>query len=116
MAKSAVYAGATLLMEQLGGKQVKRILLAGACGNYVDPLDACTIDLFPGCQTAEIIGVGNAAGHGSCLALLDKNKRKEAERIAKETQYQELAATARFQELFVSNMFFTSARDYEGDF
>ena len=116
MAKSAVYAGATLLMEQLGDKKIKRILLAGACGNYVDPLDACTIDLFPGCQTAEIIGVGNAAGHGSCLALLDKNKRKEAERIAAKTQYQELAATARFQELFISSMFFTSARDYEEGF
>ena len=116
MAKSAVYAGATLLMEQLGGKQVKRILLAGACGNYVDPLDACTIDLFPGCRTAEIIGVGNAAGHGSCLALLDKNKRKEAERIAEKTQYQELSVTARFQELFVSSMFFTSAHDHEGEY
>ena len=116
MAKSAVYAGATFLMEKLGVKQVKRILLAGACGNYVDPLDACTIDLFPGFQTADVIGVGNAAGHGSCLALLDKNKRKEAERIARDTQYQELAGTTRFQELFVSSMFFTSARDYEGDF
>jgi uncharacterized 2Fe-2S/4Fe-4S cluster protein (DUF4445 family) len=116
MAKSAVYAGATFLIEKLGVKQVKRILLAGACGNYVDPLDACTIDLFPGFQTANIIGVGNAAGHGSCLALLDKNKRKEAERIARATQYQELAGTTRFQELFVSSMFFTSARDYEGDF
>ncbi|UCF84360.1 MAG: DUF4445 domain-containing protein [Desulfobacteraceae bacterium] len=116
MAKSAVYAGATFLIEKLGVKQVKRILLAGACGNYVDPLDACTIDLFPGFQTADVIGVGNAAGHGSCLALLDKNKRKEAERIARSTQYQELGGTTRFQELFVSSMFFASARDYEGGF
>ncbi len=116
MAKSAVNAGATLLMEQFEGDEVERILLAGACGNYVDPLDACTIDLFPGCLTAEVVGVGNAAGHGSCLALLDKNKRKEAERIAKKIEYRELAATTRFQELFVSSMFFTSARDFEDEF
>ena len=116
MAKSAVYAGATLLMEQFEGEQIYRILLAGACGNYIDPLDACTIDLLPACETAEVIGVGNAAGHGSCLALLDKNKRKEAERIAAKTQYQELAAASRFQELFVSSMLFTSALDYQDDF
>jgi uncharacterized 2Fe-2S/4Fe-4S cluster protein (DUF4445 family) len=116
MAKSAVNAGATLLMEQFGDGEAGRILLAGAGGNYVDPLDACTIDLFPGCLTAEVEGVGNAAGHGSCLALLDKNKRKEAERIAGKMEYQELAAATRFQELFVSGMFFPSARDYEDEF
>ena len=116
MAKSAVYAGATLLMEQFGGGQIQRILLAGACGSYIDPLDACTIDLLPACETDEVTGVGNAAGHGSCLALLDKNKRNEAERIAGKTQYQELAAASRFQELFVSSMLFTSALDYQDDF
>ncbi|MBW2204146.1 MAG: DUF4445 domain-containing protein, partial [Deltaproteobacteria bacterium] len=116
MAKAAVNAGATLLMEQFEGEEVERILLAGAFGNYVDPEDACTIDLFPGCLTAKVVGVGNAAGHGSCLALLDKNKRKEAERIAQKIEYRELAATTRFQDLFVSGMFFKSARDFEDVF
>nr|NIR13054.1 ATP-binding protein [Desulfobacterales bacterium] len=116
MAKSAIYAGATLLMEIFGGDPIQRVLLAGAGGNYVDPLDACTIDLFPGYTTAKVIGVGNAAGHGSCLALLDKTKRKEAERIAQKAEYIELAGTDRFQELFVSSMFFTAARDYEDTF
>jgi len=76
MAKSAVHAGATLLMEEFEGEAVERILLAGAGGNFIDPKDACTIDLFPGCLTAKVLGVGNAAGHGSCLALLDKNKER----------------------------------------
>jgi uncharacterized 2Fe-2S/4Fe-4S cluster protein (DUF4445 family) len=116
MAKSAIYAGATLLTEMFEGESIQNIFLAGAGGNYVDPLDACTIDLFPGCTTAKVIGVGNAAGHGSCLSLLDKYKRKEAERIARKAQYIELAAMERFQELFVSSMFFTAARDYEGNF
>jgi uncharacterized 2Fe-2S/4Fe-4S cluster protein (DUF4445 family) len=116
LAKSAIYAGATLLMETFGAESVQKVLLAGAGGNYVDPLDAGTIDLFPGGTTAKVIGVGNAAGHGSCLALLDRYKRKEAERIAKKAQYIEMAATERFQELFVSSMFFTAARDYEDNF
>jgi len=116
MAKSAVHAGATVLMEQFQGPPVKRILLAGACGNYIDPLDACTIDLFPGCLTAKVLGVGNAAGHGACLTLLDKYKKQAAERIARKAEYCELAATSRFQELFVSSMFFSSARDFEDTF
>ncbi len=116
MAKSAVHAGATLLMEHFEGEAVERILLAGAGGNFIDPKDACTIDLFPGCLTAKVLGVGNAAGYGSCLALLDQNKRKEADRIAAKLEYRELAATTRFQELFVSSMFFTSALDFEDEF
>ena len=116
MAKSAVYAGARVLIEQYGNAPVSQILLAGACGNYVDPRDACTIDLFPGCLTAKVVGVGNAAGHGACLALLDRNKSKEAERIARNAAYVELAAADRFQELFVSSMWFTLAEDFEDDF
>jgi len=116
MAKSAVHAGATLLMEEFSNEAVQRILLAGAGGNFIDPNDACAIDLFPGCRTAKVVGVGNAAGYGACLALLDRNKRKEAGRIGKKMEYRELAATTRFQELFVSGMFFTCARDFEEDF
>ena len=111
MAKSAIYAGATLLMGIFGAERIHRILLAGAGGNHVDPLDAGTIDLFPGCDTAQVSGVGNAAGHGACLALLDRSKRKEAIRIAEKMVYQELAASPRFQDLFVESMFFTKARD-----
>jgi len=113
MAKSAIYSGTRLLQEVSGVEQIQRILLAGACGNYIDPPDACEIDLFPGGDSAPVTGVGNAAGYGACLSLLNKNKRKEAQKVAKKTSYQELAASDRFQELFVSNLFFTSAVDYD---
>jgi uncharacterized 2Fe-2S/4Fe-4S cluster protein (DUF4445 family) len=116
MAKAAIHAGAVLLQETLGEQPVERILLAGAGGNYIDPKDACTLGLFPGCDTAEVMGVGNAAGYGACLALMDTRKRTEADRIAKKVEYIELAAAGRFQELFVSSMFFRAAHDYEDSF
>jgi uncharacterized 2Fe-2S/4Fe-4S cluster protein (DUF4445 family) len=116
MAKAAIHAGASLLVEHLGMGPPKRILMAGACGNTIDPLDALTIDLLPGSCTAGLLGVGNAAGHGACLTLLNKLMRKEAERIARDTQYLELAASPRFQDLFVSGMFFTTASDYGNGF
>jgi uncharacterized 2Fe-2S/4Fe-4S cluster protein (DUF4445 family) len=114
LAKSAVHAGASLLQEMFGAP-FRRVLLAGACGNYMDPRDALTIGLIPENPGARIIGVGNAAGHGSCLALLDTKKRKEAERIARSMEYQELAGLRRFSELFLSGMYFRSARDGQGD-
>jgi uncharacterized 2Fe-2S/4Fe-4S cluster protein (DUF4445 family) len=116
MAKSAVHAGARLLWEALDNERVSRILLAGAGGNYVDPRDARTIDLFPPCGEKDIRGIGNAAGYGACLALLDGRKRREAERIAERTEYRELSGSRRFQDLFVEGMFFAQARDYQEDF
>jgi len=116
MAKSAIHAGATLLMEEFAGEKVARILLAGAGGNFIHPGDARTIDLFPGCPAEKVQGVGNAAGYGACMALVDQSKRREAQRIAEKLEYRELAAAPRFQELFVSGMFFSSARDFEDAF
>jgi uncharacterized 2Fe-2S/4Fe-4S cluster protein (DUF4445 family) len=116
VAKAAIHAGASLLVERSGLGLPERILMAGACGNHIDPLDALTIDLLPGGRQARIMAVGNAAGHGACLALLDKRKRREAGRLARATGYLELAASPRFQELFVSAMFFTTAADYAHGF
>jgi uncharacterized 2Fe-2S/4Fe-4S cluster protein (DUF4445 family) len=116
MAKAAVRAGAALLTEILNGEPVRRVLLAGAGGNYMDPLDARTIDLLPDCREARVVGVGNAALHGACLVLLDRRSRREAERISERMEYCELSAMERFQDLFVSGMLFTQAVDYEDSF
>ncbi|HIJ40413.1 MAG TPA: DUF4445 domain-containing protein [Deltaproteobacteria bacterium] len=111
MAKAALHAGAQLIMEKAGMVKPDLILLAGAGGNYVEPLDACAIDLIPGCSTTSVIGIGNAALHGACLALMDKNQRREAERIASHMEYVELSGLSRFQDLFVSSLFYSQARD-----
>ncbi|MBA4394217.1 MAG: ferredoxin [Desulfobacca sp.] len=112
MAKAAVFAGSTLLLEMLADKKIKKILLAGAFGNYVDPEDARVLGLFPDVQPVEYKVMGNTAGQGACLALLDTGKRKEAERIARKMEYLELASHTRFQELFVSGLLFRSALDF----
>jgi len=105
MAKAAIRAGAILLQEARGGVPIEQILLAGAGGSYMDPADAREIGLFPPGSPVDAVGVGNAAGYGACLALLDERKRREALKVARSTGYLELAAEPRFQELFVSSMF-----------
>ena len=112
MAKSAIYAGTVLLREFLGEERIRRIYLAGAFGNYVDPRDALTLGLFPEGEAMDLRKMGNTAGHGACLALLNTKKRKEAEGISRKMEYLELASHPRFQEVFVSGLFFRSASDY----
>jgi uncharacterized 2Fe-2S/4Fe-4S cluster protein (DUF4445 family) len=78
LAKGALYAGAKVMMGTLGFEKINRVILAGAFGNYIDPEKAMVLGLFPDCELQEITAVGNAAGDGARLALLNKEKRKEA--------------------------------------
>lgn len=116
MAKAAIHAGASLLIEQLGIGSPGRILMAGAGGNYIAPQDAVAIGLLPGCGKERLQGVGNAAGFGACMMLLNSSIRGTAEKISLRIDYLELATEKRFQELFVSGMFFPSASDFGNEF
>jgi uncharacterized 2Fe-2S/4Fe-4S cluster protein (DUF4445 family) len=113
LAKAAVYAGSVLLSEMVAEKSINKILLAGAFGNYVHPEDARVLGLFPEWPDLVFRVMGNTAGQGASLVLLDSGKRKEAERIARKMEYLELATHPRFQEMFVSGLFFRSAKDYK---
>jgi len=116
MAKAAVFAGSVLLLDMLAEEKIKRILLAGAFGNYVNPQDTVALGLFPEVPDAAFKVMGNTAGQGACLALLNRRKRKEAERISRKMEYLELASHPRFRESFVSGLFFRSAVDFKDEF
>ena len=78
LAKAALYAGAKVLMKRAGIETVDRIVLAGAFGSYIDPLYALVLGLIPDCDPQHIVVVGNAAGDGARIALLNRGKRREA--------------------------------------
>jgi uncharacterized 2Fe-2S/4Fe-4S cluster protein (DUF4445 family) len=48
--------------------------------------------------------VGNAAGDGARLALLNRDKRAEADEIARKVEYMELSIETDFQEEFIEAM------------
>jgi uncharacterized 2Fe-2S/4Fe-4S cluster protein (DUF4445 family) len=106
LAKAALYAGARLLMDKLGVDRVDRIKLAGAFGNYIDPKYAMVIGLVPDCALDKIAGVGNAAGTGARMALLNKGYRREIEDLVRRIEKVETAMETRFQEHFVNAMAF----------
>jgi uncharacterized 2Fe-2S/4Fe-4S cluster protein (DUF4445 family) len=101
LAKGALYAGCKLLMRRRGVTQVDKIVLAGAFGSYIDPLRAMVLGLFPDCDPAKVVAVGNAAGDGARIALLNKVRRAESAIAARQVDYVETAIDPHFQEEFV---------------
>jgi uncharacterized 2Fe-2S/4Fe-4S cluster protein (DUF4445 family) len=91
-------------MNRLGVEILPRMVIAGAFGMHIDKENALTIGLFPWCEPERIFMVGNAAGHGAYLALVDKSKREEAARIAREVEHIELAMEEGFQKEFVKSL------------
>ena len=101
LAKAALYAGAKLLMKRSGVKSIDQIILAGAFGSYINPRQAMILGLIPDCDLDQVYAVGNAAGDGARIMLLNREKRREAERLASEIRYIETAVDQNFQEEFV---------------
>ncbi len=101
LAKAALYSGSRLLMERKGVDHVDRVLLAGAFGSYIDPLHAMVLGMIPDCELAKVVAVGNSAGDGARIALLNAPMREEARRLARWTTYIGIALEPRFQDAFV---------------
>jgi uncharacterized 2Fe-2S/4Fe-4S cluster protein (DUF4445 family) len=100
LAKAALYAGAKLLMNRAGFKQVDRVILAGAFGSYIDTKHAMVLGMIPDCDLKNVYAVGNAAGDGARIALLNKQKRIEAQDLVEWVTYVETAVDPDFQEEF----------------
>ena len=111
LAKAALYAGVKLLMDKLRVESVDRIKLAGAFGTYIDPKYALVIGLIPDCDLDKVSGVGNAAGTGARMALLNRGYRREIEDVVRRVEKIETALEARFQEHFVNAMAFPNKVD-----
>ena len=104
LAKAALYAGVRLLMDSLGVEAVERIRLAGAFGSYIDPKYAMVLGLIPDCDLKQVAAVGNAAGTGARMALLNRGHRREVEQLVQDVEKIETALEPRFQEHFVNAM------------
>jgi uncharacterized 2Fe-2S/4Fe-4S cluster protein (DUF4445 family) len=105
LAKAALYAGAQLLVDKLG-KPVERVVLAGAFGSHIDAKYAMILGLIPDCPLDMVASVGNAAGTGARIGLLNKKAREEIKQIVAGIEKIETAVEPRFQEHFVGAMAF----------
>jgi uncharacterized 2Fe-2S/4Fe-4S cluster protein (DUF4445 family) len=101
LAKGALYCGCKLLMRRLDIDRVDRVKIAGAFGTQVDRQNALIIGLLPDCPLDKIVAVGNAAGDGARLALLNRTKRAEADWVSRKVEFVELSRETDFEEQFI---------------
>ena len=111
LAKGALYAGVKLLMDKLDISEVDCIKLAGAFGSFIDPKYALVLGLIPDCKVENVKAVGNAAGTGARMALLNRTHRREIEQTVKKIEKIETALESKFQEHFVNAMAFPNKVD-----
>ena len=104
LAKAALYAGVKLLMDKQGVDHVDRIGLAGAFGTFIDPKYAMVLGLIPDCDLDRVKAVGNAAGTGARMCLLNRGYRREIEDTVRRIEKIETALEPKFQDHFVAAM------------
>ena len=111
LAKGAIAAGIQLMAKKLGIQEndIEQVYLAGAFGNYMDADNACEIGLIPYELKERIVPIGNAAGEGSKLAVVNRSQFEYACAMSEKTDFIELASEADFQDTFVDELEFARA-------
>lgn len=106
-AKAAIYAGFTVLAENVGIplETVDKVLIGGSFGKYINVEKAVQIGLLPDMEWNRFEFLGNTSVKGAYYALLDWRKRERITEIAKRMTYIELSADNSFYEAFTSALF-----------
>ncbi|MCF6232248.1 MAG: ASKHA domain-containing protein [Rhodobacteraceae bacterium] len=102
LAKSALYAGARLLMDEMGVDTVDRVVLAGAFGAHISSKHAMVLGMIPDAPLDKVTSAGNAAGTGARIALCNIAARHEVEIMVREITKVETALAPMFQDHFVA--------------
>lgn len=106
-AKAAIYAGFTVLAEQVGMtlNDVQQMVIGGSFGKYINVEKAVQIGLLPDMPWDKFKFLGNTSIKGAYLALLDTQQRERVADIARRMTYIELSADNSFYEAFTSALF-----------
>lgn len=115
LAKAALAAGVRLLTDFLGCDAVEEVLLAGAFGTHLDSKYVADIGIIPGATAENVRSIGNAAGMGAAMALVNRAEKAAIIEAVKHIIKVETATEPRFQDYFVNAMAFPTAPVSEGD-
>ena len=117
LAKGAIAAGILLLEKHLGitHENIRKVYIAGAFGNYMDPKSACDIGLLPYSLRDRVVPVGNAAGEGAKIALQNTEELNRTVQLMDQVDFLELAALPEFQDCFIDELEFPEIQDQQED-
>jgi len=111
LAKGSIYAGAVIMMKRLGIDKLDKVILAGAFGSHLNQFSCMFIGMFPDVEIKNVYAVGNAAGDGARLVLVNGDKRREADEMARKVEYLELTVYENFERVFMEAMQFPHMTD-----
>jgi len=103
-AKAAIQTGWRIMMNKLGivERDIKKIIIAGAFGSFINPASARTIGMLPEVELSRVTFVGNTAGSGTRMTLKSQKERLKADEIGRKVRYIELAAEKDFQMEYIN--------------
>lgn len=107
LAKGAIRSGIEVLCQKanIPANQIQHFLIAGAFGNYLDLGSAIEIGMFPDVPIERYSQIGNAAGAGARMLLINHHQRTQAEIIRQGINYIELTAEPSFNDTYVSALY-----------
>jgi len=111
LAKAAIYAGCKLLMREWGTDRVDVVKIAGGFGIHIDPIKTLIMGMIPDCDPHQIIPIGNAAGVGALVTLLNRKKRSESDWVAQMVEYVDLASLQGFKDEFLEAIYIPHKKD-----
>jgi len=108
LGKAAIRAGIDTLLDVTGvvAEDLERVYVAGAFGTHLQPQRALGTGLLPTLPTERIYAVGNTAGQGAVMVLLDRSLLSTADALAKRIETIELAAIPEFARRYIDRMAF----------
>ena len=101
LAKAALFTAARTLLKRFGLQDPDKVILAGGFGSFIDKEKAMLIGLIPDCVLDNVYAVGNSAGDGARIALLNVEKRREIEAVTRKVERFELPTDPEFQNQFM---------------
>ncbi|MEA2059279.1 MAG: ASKHA domain-containing protein [Thermodesulfobacteriota bacterium] len=107
LSKAAVYAGFTVLVDQVGMdfSAIDKMIITGGFGQYLNIEKAVTIGLLPDIDREKFNYMGNSSIAGAYMALLSKDCRRQAVAISNAMTYIDFSSNMDFMEEFTKAQF-----------
>ena len=107
LSKAAVYAGFSILVEQVGMdfSSISQMIITGGFGQYLNIEKAITIGLLPDIEREKFKYMGNSSIAGAYMALLSNTYRQQAIAISNAMTYLDFSSSNAFMEEFTRAQF-----------
>jgi uncharacterized 2Fe-2S/4Fe-4S cluster protein (DUF4445 family) len=106
-AKSAIFAGISILLKEVGitEEELDRIIIAGNLGGHIEPKKAISIGLFPEIEIEKFSFIGNGSLIGAQLFAYSERAKERAEEIANSITTIELSDNQSYYDEYIAGLF-----------